>query len=58
MGEIADMIIDGGMCEWCGACFRQDHGYPVVCWDCWKDATNEERKGHKEHYRKMDKCWN
>ena len=52
MGEIADMIIDGGMCEWCGACFRQDHGYPVVCWDCWKDATNEERKGHQRALQK------
>ena len=44
MGEIADDIIDGACCALCGEYFvtkRQgniqgfEHGYPVVCEDCW-----------------------
>jgi len=30
MGEIADMMVDGGMCSWCGVVFRKDYGYPCV----------------------------
>jgi len=43
MGDIADDIIDGFQCSWCGVCFTQEHGYPVACNDCWKSATNQER---------------
>ena len=52
MGEIADMIIEGGMCEWCGVVFRENHNYPVLCWDCWDNATKEERKGHQRSLQK------
>jgi hypothetical protein len=43
MGEIADDIIDGRSCAWCGSMFTVKHGYPVVCKGCWKEATPEER---------------
>ena len=52
MGEMADMIIDGGMCEWCGVVFREDYGYPVLCPDCWNNATLKEREGHQKAFRK------
>lgn len=52
MGEMADMVIDGGMCEWCGTCFREDHGYPVLCNSCWHNATPEERKEHQKATKK------
>lgn len=54
VGEIADMIVDGGMCEWCGTVFTQDYGYPVVCSDCWNNATPEERNGRQKAFRKGD----
>ena len=52
MGDIADDHIDGSCCSWCG-CYFQDphkkdhiytHGYPVVCKDCWQEATKQERR--------------
>jgi len=53
MGEIADDMIEGRACELCGAYFQNkhtdqiyEHGFPVVCKDCWHDLTNEERKEH------------
>lgn len=45
MGEIADDTIDGFMCSWCGQCFEDEHGYPVVCKDCqegYSDAALEK----------------
>lgn len=55
MGEIADDMVDGTTCSLCG-CFFQDpehpdnlysHGYPVVCWECWKDLSQDERKEYQ-----------
>ena len=50
MGELADDIIDGTTCELCG-CFFVDakgevytHGFPAVCWDCWRDLTKPDRE--------------
>lgn len=43
MGEIADMHLDGTMCEGCGAFFddvlagNEPPGYPRLCWDCAED---------------------
>lgn len=37
MGEIANDMIDGGSCSWCGTYFEEEHGYPVVCKSCSKD---------------------
>lgn len=37
VGEIADDMIDGSACHWCGVYFEQTYGYPVVCRDCAKE---------------------
>lgn len=42
MGEIADMMVEGTMCIWCGTCFEEEHGYPVVCKSCAEEASEEE----------------
>lgn len=36
MGEIADMMLDGTLCEQCGGAIgdRQSPGYPRLCVDC------------------------
>lgn len=51
MGEVADDMIEGRACELCGQYFENpttgelyEHGYPVVCKDCWKDLSPEEKK--------------
>lgn len=52
MGEMADMVIEGGMCGHCGVIYRKDHGYPVLCKRCWDKATPEERKGYQKAIHK------
>ena len=44
MGEVADDFLDGSCCSWCSTYFQTDHGYPVLCSNCWKTAKPEERK--------------
>jgi Zn finger protein HypA/HybF involved in hydrogenase expression len=40
MGEIAEMMLEGTLCEGCGV-FMGDAGpgHPRRCWDCRKDQT-------------------
>ncbi len=42
MGEIADMMINGEMCSWCGICFIGEHSYPVVCKSCAEGKSDKE----------------
>lgn len=37
MGEIADMMLDGTLCEGCGEYLGDDGGYPVRCAGCQRD---------------------
>ena len=53
MGEIADDIVDGLCCELCNSYFEQEHGYPVVCKECWKDLSEENKKKHQKSIRKV-----
>lgn len=41
MGEIADDIVNGACCSWCGEYFSGEHGYPVLCVKCWKEARGQ-----------------
>ncbi len=45
MGEIADDIINGFQCSWCGTCFEEEHGYPVACQSCWEEALEDVKNG-------------
>jgi len=37
MGEYADLSIEGFCCMWCGRCFEREHGYPVLCRECFAE---------------------
>ena len=39
MGEIADMMIDGTLCQSCGVFMGPGGGYPVSCHRCRKPAV-------------------
>ena len=41
MGEIADDMICGFSCSWCGIYFQKEHGYPVICKTCFKNWREE-----------------
>lgn len=43
MGDIADMMIDGMMCETCGEYLGEGEGYPTQCASC-KEENQEETK--------------
>jgi len=40
MGEIADMMIDGEMCQECGEYLGDGDGYPRTCHGCGGDGAN------------------
>jgi rubrerythrin len=40
MGEYADMILDGEMCEWCGNIMDDDDDYPHLCPECLRERDN------------------
>ncbi len=45
MGEAAEDIYLGHCCQDCNTYFVREHGYPVLCRDCYKDYK-------REHHRK------
>jgi len=45
MGEIADDMVAGLTCSHCGIYFAAEHGYPVLCKDCYRHETRKERAG-------------
>ena len=45
MGEMADDMINGFSCSWCGVYFEDEHGYPVVCRECAKESNKKELDG-------------
>jgi hypothetical protein len=48
MGEIADDMIEGRSCSLCGQYFMDkkgnifEHGYPVVCDECWEEEDKDD----------------
>jgi hypothetical protein len=43
MGEIADAMLNGEMCEWCGIYLEgEPPGYPQLCSDCQQDELDDE----------------
>jgi len=44
MGDIADAMLDGVLCEWCGEFLGEGKGYPGKCQSCQlKEEREEER---------------
>ena len=55
MGEIADMMLDGTMCQWCGEWLHGGEdgpGYPGLCASC----AREERAGRQAEKVKCPTC--
>ena len=46
MGDIADMMLDGTLCEQCGEFIGEPCGYSILCKDCadWvkKEGVDDE----------------
>ena len=52
MGDVADDVIEGLACSWCGVYFEAYHGYPVLCNDCSRTSTKKERAGLQKQSRR------
>ena len=39
--SIAEDMVNGEMCSHCGVYFEQEHGYPVLCDNCYKEQEEE-----------------
>ena len=53
MGEIAEMMLDGMMCQWCGECIDDPMGFPTVCAGCQQGEGvdqhgDRDRRGHED----------
>lgn len=48
MGEISDDIIEGRRCSLCDIYFEDEHGFPVVCENCWDDLDDDEKKYYQK----------
>lgn len=58
MGEIADDMISGLACQWCGAFFVDDggnlyeHGFPCICNECWKECLESLPPNKRKNAKK------
>lgn len=48
MGDVADMMLDGTLCEGCGEYLGSDNGYPTYCGDCAKENKKQEKEQTKK----------
>jgi len=44
MGDVADMIIEGVLCEQCGGYIGDEVGYPRKCSSCEGPLSKKERR--------------
>lgn len=58
MGEIADMMIDGTMCQVCGEFLGDPQGYPITCDGCKSrgDDPNDVSLANKPRDPKTVEC--
>jgi len=43
MGQLADDMVNGLSCSECGIYFEKEHGYPVLCKDCFEDIDQDDK---------------
>ena len=46
--SIVNDIINGACCAICGEYFIEEHGYPVICKDCWTKDSQYEKATNKK----------
>jgi hypothetical protein len=51
MGEIADAMLDGTFCQYCGEYLGSDNGYPTSC-GCCADEDEDEDEDVPHYYKK------
>ena len=52
MGDYADMILEGIMCEQCGTFLGEGDDYPTLCKSCADENNHKDRKEVKRQTKK------
>lgn len=55
MGDIADMILEGNMCQYCGE-ILDPKGYPAVCAACQQEMGIDEYGNKRPEKVQCPKC--
>ena len=57
MGEIADAMLDGVLCQWCGEHIGNGEGFPGLCYGCTmeKEAADKLKKAKKKKKKRKAK---
>lgn len=50
MGEIAQGMVEGVLCGWCGTYIEGHGGYPQLCEGCWEVATPAQKAEWKHRH--------
>ena len=56
MGEIADMMLDGTLCQGCGGYIGSDNGFPTWCSDCKKERKQYFKNRQIAKNKKEREC--
>lgn len=54
MGEIADQIINGEICEFCNMHFKEPHSYPATCSRCWLSLDRKAKQIHQKAIKEFE----
>lgn len=54
MGEIADMMLDGTLCEQCGDYLGSGNDFPTICKSCEEELKREKRKNKAKKVSRKD----
>ena len=49
MGEIAEMMLDGTMCQQCGEYIGEPVGYPIYCENCESENQDDGEDNDEFH---------
>ena len=47
MSELTNDILTEFQCSGCGVCFEGEHGFPVLCHECWRRFTPPQRRAYQ-----------
>lgn len=50
MGDIADMMLEGVLCQGCGVYLGEGDGFPVFCLSCAHEQEPIKSKSHKGQF--------
>lgn len=54
MGQVAEAMVNGDLCEQCGVWLGAGDGFPRVCRNCWSGAETHQRMKYLYRHQGCD----